>query len=141
MAYITTNLGEEFITKNGLDAVTFDFGLYSDSTDTVTDTDDLAAITTEPTGAAYARQSDPLSAADISGDWGGDNDNQISFDTSDSSQTVDGVFMVANFQATETGDSSANDHLIATAALSQSRDLSQIDTFNIAAGDAGITLD
>lgn len=137
MSFILTDLGEEYLVKNDVTASDVDTGLYNDGTDTIGDGDDLAAISTEPGGSAYARQNTAVSAADLSGDWGVDNDSELSYDTSDSSQTVDAYFFVANFQASDTGDSTATDHLIATGALSQSRDLTDIDTLKISAGGIG----
>lgn len=138
MSFILTDLGEEWYAKTNVDGASLPTGLYNDGTDAISDTDDLAAISTEPSGAAYARQSAAVSAADLSGDWGFDNDAELSFDTSDSTQTVDGYFFVANFTASDTGDASATDHLIATGALSQSRNLSDIDTLKISAGGIGV---
>lgn len=141
MAYILTDIGEEWYTETALNGVTVTVGLYNDTTDTIADTNDLAAITTEPTGASYARQSDTVTVADISGDWGFDNDTKITFDTSDSSQTVDSAFFVINFDSDEAGDAGTPaDHLVATAALTQSRDLSQVDELNISAGELGVTV-
>lgn len=69
------------------------------------------------------------------------NDPQLSFDTSNSSQTVDHAAFIVNFQSdTVAGDGSTTDNLIGYVDLSQSRDLSQIDTLNIAAGDLELTL-
>ena len=138
MSFILTDLGEEWYAKNNVDTATLPVGLYNDATDGINDTNDLSAITTEPSGAAYGRQSAAVSAADLSGDWGFDNDAELSFDTSDSTQTVDGYFFVATFQASDTGDSTNQDHLIATGALSQSRNLSDIDTLKISAGGIGV---
>lgn len=138
MSFILTDLGEEYYAKFDVGASALDLGLYNDGTDAISDPDDLGAITTEPGGSAYARQSTAVTVTDLSGDWGFDNDNEESFDTSDSSQTVDGYFFVANFQASDTGDSTAQDHLIATGALSQSRNLSDIDTLKISAGGIGV---
>lgn len=45
-----------------------------------------APVTTEPSGSAYARQTDTVTTAQISGDFGFDNDAQLTFDTSDSTQ-------------------------------------------------------
>lgn len=129
MSFILVDLGEEYIMKNGFDGASISNGLYDDSTDLIADTDDLAAITTEPAGAAYARQAVTASASDISGDWG--ITYSISFDTSDSTVSVDGVFAVINFLASDTGDASATDHLVYTAGLSQARNLSDIDTLNV----------
>lgn len=141
MSYILTDIGEEWYTETALNGSTVIVGLYNDTTDAIADADDLSAITTEPTGAAYARQSDTVTISKISGNWGFDNDTQLSFDVSDSSQTVDGAFMVVNFDSDETNDGgTATDHLVATAQLSQSRDLSQVDTLNINAGELGVTV-
>ena len=141
MASLLTDLGEEYALETALNGVTLTVGLYNDGTDAITDTDDLAALTTEPAGASYARQSDTFALVDNgSGNWQLDNDTQLTFDTSDSSNTVDSYFIVANFTADDTGDASVTDHMIATGALSQSRDLSQIDTLNIDAGSAGFSL-
>jgi hypothetical protein len=139
MAALLTDLGEEWTLETALEGASISVGLYNDSTDAISDANDLADITTEPSGAAYSRQSTTLTMTD-GGDWQVETSAQVSFDTSDSSQNVDSYFLVANFQADDTGDGSATDHLIATGALSQSRDLSQIDTLNIAAGSAGFSL-
>ncbi len=141
MATLLTDLGEEYVLETALEGVTLEVGVYNDGTDAITDTNDLADITTEPTGSAYARQADTYSLVDnANGNWQLDNNNQLTFDVSDSSQTVDSYFIVASFQADDTGDGSVTDHLIATGALSQSRDLSQIDTLNISAGSAGFEI-
>jgi len=140
MAATLTDLGEEWLLKTNADSATLDVGLYNDSTDSIGETNDLTNITTEPSGGSYARQSTAFSARDVGGDWQLDNDAQITFDTSDSSQTVDSYFIVANFQATDTGDGSPQDHLIATGSLSQSYDLSSVDTLNINANTAGFSL-
>ncbi len=139
MVDLLTDLGEEYLYKNDLQGVSLDIGLYDDSTDGIGDTNDIADITTEPSGSAYARQTDTFSVADISGDWGIQNDSTVTFDVSDSSTTVDTGFLVVNFQAEDTGDSSANDHLFAVGALSQSRDLSQIDQIEFDPADITVT--
>jgi len=73
------------------------------------------------------------------GEFGIDNDSQLSFDVSDSNATVDAAFVVVNFQSDSVaGDGSATDNLIAAGDLSQSRDLSSVDTLNIPAGDLTI---
>lgn len=144
MANLLTDVGEEYLIKNGLDSgtSTWAVGLYNDSTDTIADTDEDPAtdITTEPSGGSYARQSDNFSPSDLSGDWGSDNDSQLTYNTSDSSQTVDSWFLVINFNSSDASDTSPSDHIIATGALSQSRDLSQIDTLNLDAGGVGVTV-
>lgn len=139
MARILTDLGEEFTLKNNMEGVAVIVGLYNDSTDTITDTDDLAQVTTEPSDGNYTRQSATLTLTD-DGDWAAVTSAQTSFDVTSTTGNVDSYFVVANFQATDTGDGTANDHLIGTGALSQSRDLSQIDTLNISAGNIGVKL-
>lgn len=141
MAAILTDLGEEWMVKTNLDTASVDVGLYNDSTDTISDTDDVGAITTEPSDGNYTRQTGvALSASDISGDWGVDNDSQISFDVTNTTGTVDSYFFVANFQASDTSDSTATDHLVLTGSLSQSYDLSNVDTLDISAGTSGVTV-
>jgi hypothetical protein len=139
---ILTDLGEEYLIKNGFDGATVIVALYNDATDNLGDTDDIAAITTEPTNTNYARQSSTVSAADLSGDWGFENDSTLTFDFSDqtTSETVDTAAYIVNFQAVDTGDAGANDHLVATGALSQDRDIGSIDTLEFAAGDLELTV-
>lgn len=136
MSFIVTDLGEEFETRSVWKPGSFtkpgsvDMGLYLDATDGISDGDDLAQITTEPSGASYARQSISIDSADITISDNSNDNWQVTFadqtfDLSDSSQNIDGYFIVANFQAVDTGDGSANDHLIFTGALPQEFDGSQ----------------
>lgn len=140
---LLTDLGEEYVIKNGLDGITVNVGLYNDATDALSDTSDVGDITTEPTNTNYAQASVTLTAADISGNWGVDNDTLFSFDFSDitTSQNVDTAFITFSFLASDTGDGSSTTHLIANPALSQTRDIGSIDTLEIAAGDLEIKLD
>lgn len=141
MVDLLTNVGEEYVVENNADGETIIVGLYNDSTDTLGETSTLSDITTEPTGSNYSRQSGTVTTEQFSGDFGFDNDAQLSFDTSDSSQTVDSFFVVINFQSDSVaGDGAAADNLVAAGDLSQSRDLSQVDTLDIPAGDVTITL-
>lgn len=141
MAAILTDLGEEYLVKNNLDTSSVDVGLYNDASDSVSDGDDLP-LSSEPSDGNYTRQSgETLSATDISGDWGADNDNVITFDVTNTTGTVDSYFFVANFQAVDTGDGSSTDHLILTGSLSQSYDLSNLDTLKISAGTSGLRVD
>jgi len=141
MSNLLTNIGEEWVVENNLDGATVTFGLYNDSTDNIGEGNTLSDITTEPSGAAYSRQSSAVATLQIGSDFGFDNDAQLQFDVSDSSQTVDHGFIVVNFQSdTVAGDGSSNDHLVAVAELTQSRDLSQIDTLTVNAGDLEFTL-
>ena len=142
MANLLTNVGEEYVIENNANGETVKVALYDQSTDSISDPDDVTSITTEPSGGAYARQSSPVTTRQIGSDFGFDNDSKISFDTSDSSTTVDHAAFIVSFQSDSVaGDSSATDHLIGVAALSQSRDLSQIDTVEVAAGDLEVVID
>jgi len=141
MANELTNIGEEYVVENNTNGATVTITTFNNSTDSLSESSTLSSITTEPAGAAYARQSSTVTTLQIGSDFGFDNDSQLSFDVSDSSQTVDHAAVIVNFQSdTVAGDGSANDNLIGYAALSQSRDLSQIDTLNIPAGDLELTV-
>jgi hypothetical protein len=141
VASILTDLGEEYIIKNNLDGSTVDVGLYDDSIDQISDTDDLAAVTTEPSSGNYTRQSNvTLEQGDFSGDHGVDNTNKVTFDVSGTSGDVDSYFFEVTFQAEDTGDSSAQEHLILTGSLSQSYALSNVDTLEISANTAGVSI-
>lgn len=139
---ILTDLGEEYGVKNGFEA-TFSIGIYNDSTDGLSDTSDVGDITTEPTNTNYSRQSVAFTAADISGNWGVDNDALFSFDFSDqsASETVDAAFIVVNFQAEDTSDGSATDHLLGNAGMDSSQDIGAVSSIEYAAGDLQLTLD
>lgn len=141
MASILTDLGEEYLIKNNLDGDAVDVGLYDDSTDAISDTNDLADITTEPSSGNYLRQDNVLvEQGDFSGDHGVDNTNKITFDVSGTSGDVDSYFFEVSFQAEDTGDSSAQEHLILTGSLSQTYALSNVDTLEISANTAGVSV-
>lgn len=138
MAHILSDIGEEWYTETAVDGSTVTITLYNDSNDSFSETDDLADIT-EPAGGSYSRQSDTVTVGDISGDWGFDNDAKQTFDTTDSSLTVDSAALIVNFDSDEAGDGGTPaDHIIGTAALSQSRDLSSVDEVVVSAGEAGV---
>lgn len=143
MASILTDIGEEWMITTNLDSEAVDVGLYNDSTDDISDSDDLAAITTEPSDGNYVLQTgENVSAADISGDWGIDNDTTITFDVTNTTGTVDSYFFVANFASNDANDGgTATDHLVLTGSLSQSYELSNLDTLEISAGTSGVTVD
>jgi len=134
---IITLFGQEYDIKNGLDGASVDIGLYNDSTDNVQPDDDLGAITTEPSNGNYGRNGLSLSAFRASNNWGSNNDSAFDFDFSDqtASEEVDTAFLVITFQAEESGDGSQTDHLIATSALTQTRDIGSIDFLEFDAGD------
>lgn len=141
MANVLTNIGEEWLVENNPDGATLTVSLYDDDTDAINDTSTLGDITTEPTGAAFNRLSSPVTTHQIGSNYGFDNDNPINFDTSDSSQDVDHALYIVTFQSAIAGDGSPQDHLIGVTALSQSRDLSPIDSLDIAPQDLDLTLD
>lgn len=118
---------------------TIDVTVYNDSTDSISDTNNLADITTEPSGGSFSRQSvslDTGTGTKISISENGSNNveavaDQVSFDTSDSSQSVDGYAWIANFDATQVTGGNNGDNLILTGSLSQTYDLSSVDTLNV----------
>jgi len=133
---MTTQLhdsGEEFVIKYIFpDTVSkpanVDVGLYNDSTDSLSDGNGLSNISTEPSSGNYSRQSISFDSAGFSastsgGDWQATNDSTVTFDVTNSSQTVDSYFVVVNYNS--------SDQLFFTGDLSQSRDLSQIDTLDV----------
>lgn len=99
MAYGLSNYGKEevfdtYFKGDETPPSSFDIVLYNDSTDTLTDSDTSdTAITSEPTGASYAAQSVNLDGTDMSGAQSGDyyviTMKDVTFDVSDSTETVD----------------------------------------------------
>jgi hypothetical protein len=129
---VLTNIGEEFFIKNGVVGVTFDVGLFNAATDTITESSDLAAFTTEPSNGNYARMPYTTAPGDvsvISTNYG--ITISVSFDVTNTTGSVDSAFLVCNFTSDEAGDVSATDHLFGTAPLNITRDLSQNDTLNV----------
>lgn len=140
-AALLNDLGEEYTVKNDLDALSADVGLYNDGTDSITDTEDLSDITTEPSNGNYARQTEAFSASDLSGDWGTDTDTDTVFDVTSTTGTVNDYFVEVNFQASDTSDGAGTDHLIVTGDLSTSYDLSNYTQLTLSAGGVGWTVD
>ena len=140
MATGLSRYGEEFIldyvfTDGSSRAANIDIGIYDDATDSLNETDDLNAITTEPSGAAYARQS-----ANFPGDFINSFSSSVSnwqteivdqtFDTSDSSGIADSYFVLINFISDEAGESSTgSDHIFFTGSFDDSYTIDQIDSF------------
>lgn len=142
MVDLLTDLGEEYFLETAMNGVTLTIGLYDSSTDSLGETSDIGDVTTEPdTGGDYARQTDTFNMADLSGNWGIQNANQITFNVSSNSQTVNAYMIIVSFQADDTGDGSSTTHLLAAGDLSQQRDLSQLDTLNLEANAVQATLD
>jgi len=141
---MTTQLhdtGEEYILDK-LSGESVTVGLFEDAVDALSDTSDLSDITTEPSGSAYSRLSTTVSTADGSdGDWELRNDDEMVFDTSDSSRDVDAYFVVVNFQSDDTGDGSANDHLLYTGSFDDTLPLDVISEVVLQQGDIFLSLD
>lgn len=118
-------------------------GLYNDGTDSLTDSSDVGDITTEPSGASYARKSvtygTNFTNSDASGNWQTKMDD-LTFDVSDSSQTVDSYFVVVNFKSDDKGDSSSSDHIFWSGNLGSDENLSNFSS-DFKLQDAGIKLD
>ena len=140
---MTTQLhdtGEEWYQTN-IESVTYDVGLFNDSTDSLTDSSDLSDITTEPTDGNYSRLTGSnFITLKSDGDWSLVNESQLSFDVTGTTGDVDSYFIVVNFQSEDAGDSSASDHLFATGDLSQSYALSNLDTLNLSQEGIGTSL-
>lgn len=139
---ISTDIGEEYVWTGQADGDTITLLLFNDATDALAESDDLAAITSEPDDANdYARQSVTVSTSQLTGSGGGDfgfsNDATVTFTLGTNTETIDAVGYVANFTSSVAGDGSPTDHLIAADALNQSYDLSQFDSFELSyeAGD------
>ena len=135
MAYGPTNAGKELLARDfGPGDVSkpasVSVGLYNDATDGVVDTeyDPSTDITTEPSGAAYARLSYNFDATDMDAategtGWVIDFADK-SFDASDSTQTVDSYFVVASFTSEVAG--SAGTWLVFRGALGETVDLGSV---------------
>lgn len=112
--------------------------------DDLSDGDDVGAINTEPQGSAYAQQTADFDTVNFTTQ---DNANanweaiisDLVYDTSDSSQDIDAYFVVVTFQAEDTGDGSANDHLYWTGPLDQLYDLNSVDQFTLQGAGLEVT--
>ena len=136
MATLTTDLGEEYLVGRDPNGDTLTALLFYDATDDIQEGDDLAAITTEPdTADDYARQSSPVTTAQLSGSGNGDfgfsNDNTLTFTLDSNDETIDAVGFVANFQSSIAGDGSPTDHLIAVENLAIEYPLAELPELTI----------
>lgn len=95
--------------------------LYNDSTDALSDSSDVGAITTEPTDGNYARQTLSLDGTAISlSTSSGDvrASGTVVFDTENTTGTVDAYAVIATFQSdVVNSESSENNHLITSAGV------------------------
>ena len=149
---MTTQLhdtGEEFIirylhTEDISKPAGIEVTLFNDGTDGLTDQDDVTGISTEPSGSGFTRADASFGTTDFTAeDNSSDNWQAVivdqTFDTSDSSQTVDAYAVIINFVSNDKSDSSASNHLYFTGDLDQSYDLSGIDQFTLSGAGIAIT--
>lgn len=144
MASVFADHGEEFVQDLVINSgKTFTVGLYADvdgpnggsisGADDIVDSSDVGAVTTEPAGSAYAQQDD--AASNFTASLDGSNNVVISgstltYDVSDSSQTVNAYFVIVNYASdvVSSDGGTATDHLLGTGYLDQEYDLAQFDT-------------
>jgi len=134
----TTYRQDNIVTRDNVDIL-----LYDDSTDALTDSDDIGAITTEPTTGNYTRQTETLDTSAFSlSVSGGDLRVTLntSFDVTNTTETVDALAVVVDLQSDiVNAEGTQNEHLVISSLFSGgSRDLSGIDTLNL---DERIDLD
>lgn len=140
------NTGEEFVLKeafgDGSAATSVDVGLYSYSSDALSDPDDVGDINTEPSGSGYDRQSVVLGSdftfSNVGGDWQAVT-TDIVFDTDDSTETVDGYFVTVVFESDEAGDTSPTEHLVFSGELDQAYDLDSVTEFTLQGSGLSLT--
>jgi hypothetical protein len=116
-----------------------DVGLYNDATDGLSDGSNVGAISTEPSGGSYGRQTASIGTDFTNQDNGGNWESIIAdqtYDTSDSSQSVDSYFVVVNFASDDAG--STSDHLLFTGSLDQTYDLGSVDSFTLSGSGISI---
>jgi len=143
MAEVLTNFGEEYIIDQYQGSgATLTIGLYADSDGpnggsitgavSISDSDDIAAVTSEPSG-DYTRQTESIGNAtvDLSGADAEIDIPQQNFPVTDAGETVNAYFVALSFTSDEAGDSSDTLHLIHTGFLSSDRDLTDTDTFEL----------
>lgn len=139
---LLVDIGEEYLITQNVDGVTLRIGLYNDSTDNISESDNVSAITSEPPNSNYSTSDVTFSAAYDGSNWGISNDTELTFDfsdTTDDTKEVDTAYILAQFDSAEAG---TNDwHLITNPSLTQTRKIGSIDTLGISAGDLTINLD
>jgi hypothetical protein len=144
----THDTGEEFKQKSifrqdaiGTRPTTVEVGLYNDATDALGEVDDVGAITTEPTTGNYTRQTLSLDTSDLSlsVDGAGDLavDGTVSFDVTDTGETVDAYFLTVSFQSdVVNSETAANEHLLVSATFNGgSEDLSNSSAIDVTISD------
>ena len=144
MAEVLTDIGEEYILdayKNS--GATLIIGLYADADGpdggsitgavSIGETDDIGAITSEPSG-SYGRVNEDLAntTIDLSGADALIDIPQQDITVTGAGETVNAYFVGINFDSDKAGDAgSPVDHLIHTGFLSSSRDLTDTDKFEL----------
>jgi len=130
--------GEEYTTKLEAGfispAAEIVFGLYDDSADNLSNTDDLSAINTEPTTGNYSRKTFSLNSSEFTVEKNNNDNWQYTKDEFDwnvggTEENVDSFFAVISFNGD--GDSSATEHLVFTGSLDQFYDLTNHDTLTV----------
>lgn len=123
-APVTTDQWDEYVTRLTAGDValvdSWNIGLYYDATDTIVASDDVAAVTTEPSGSGYATKTiTPSTAVSIvadGADWKHDVDDQVFSSLTFSVATqVDAWYMSLSVQLD--GDGSPTEHLMAVGLL------------------------
>jgi len=96
MPYGFNDSTEVAVLEDFFDGRTFEMGLYNDGTDSLTDSDGVGAVNTEPDGAAYSRPtvdgSGDVTVTSNSGTAVVDVAAQL-FDVSDDGENVDAFFL------------------------------------------------
>jgi hypothetical protein len=110
--------------------------LYNDATDAIGDTDDVGAVTTEPTDGNYTRQTFTLDSADVTiTQTGGDirAEATVTFDVDGTTGMVDSSMCVVDFQSDIVNSEGAqNPHHIYSATLDiGSQDLSNFTSIEV----------
>jgi hypothetical protein len=119
---------------------TLTVGLYNDSTDNLSDSDDIGAISSEPATGNYTRQSLSLDSGDLSLSTNGSGnvqvDGTVTFDVTDTGETIDGFFVLVTYQSDViNSEGSENDHILISGTLGTD-DLSQYSSFDVTVQDA-----
>jgi len=133
--------GEEYTIKVEAGILTrvsqITFGLFQDGGtggDNLSDSDDISAISTEPTSGNYTRQTFSLDSTEFTVTKNANGNYQYTKDAFDwdvggTSESVDSWFAIINFNGD--GDSTPTDHLVFSGSLDQTRDLSNSDTLTV----------
>jgi len=115
--------------------------LYDDATDSITDSDDVGAVTTEPTDGNYTRQTFTLDSTDVTltqeaGDLRAE--AVVTFDVDGTTGTVDATMTVVDFQSdVVNAEGAQNPHHIYSATL----DIGSQDLSNFTSIETTVRLD